>query len=235
MEYFVRVVVILCDVMAILIVIRSLLSWFPVDRHNILVQFLETVTDPILLPLRRIIPRADTIDFSPMVAILLLITISFLLDEPVSLPTTVINEATARAPTKIPMRAPPMESSRLSIILLMEFFIMLPMILNITMTMIRMMMNDTKLAQRAELDETLSASASDTTPARATPAMKPRRAKIDRTSPCLNPITAPITAPRMITPSTQVISKSGHSAAVWTSSMVHMRIGKVNPRVHQAA
>ncbi len=79
MEYFVRVVVILCDVMAILIVIRSLLSWFPIDRHNILVQFLETVTDPLLLPLRRIIPRADTIDFSPMVAILLLITISFLL------------------------------------------------------------------------------------------------------------------------------------------------------------
>ena len=79
MEYFVRVVVILCNVMAVAIVIRSLLSWFPVDPNNFLVVFLVTVTDPILLPLRRIIPRLDMIDLSPMVAILLLMFISWLL------------------------------------------------------------------------------------------------------------------------------------------------------------
>ena len=79
METFVRIVVIVCDVMAILIVIRSLLSWFPVDRNNFLVGFLETVTDPMLLPLRRIIPKLDMIDLSPMVAILLLMLISWLL------------------------------------------------------------------------------------------------------------------------------------------------------------
>jgi YggT family protein len=79
METFVRIVVVLCDVMAILIVIRALLSWFPVDRNNVLVGFLETVTDPILVPLRRIIPRLDMIDLTPMVAILLLMLISWLL------------------------------------------------------------------------------------------------------------------------------------------------------------
>ena len=79
MEYFVRVVVILCNVMAVAVVIRSLLSWFPVDPNNFLVVFLVTVTDPILLPLRRIIPRLDMIDLSPMVAILLLMFISWLL------------------------------------------------------------------------------------------------------------------------------------------------------------
>ena len=79
METFVRIVVIICDVMAILIVIRSLLSWFPIDPNNFLVVFLVTVTDPILLPLRRIIPRLDMIDLSPMVAILLLMFISWLL------------------------------------------------------------------------------------------------------------------------------------------------------------
>lgn len=79
MGYFVRIVVILCDVMAIAIVIRSLLSWFPVNRDNFLVGFLETITDPILVPLRRIIPRLDMIDLSPMVAIILLIVISSLL------------------------------------------------------------------------------------------------------------------------------------------------------------
>ena len=79
MEYFVRVVVILCNVMAVAVVIRSLLSWFPVDPNNFLVVFLVTITEPILSPLRRIIPRLDMIDLSPMVAILLFMFISWLL------------------------------------------------------------------------------------------------------------------------------------------------------------
>lgn len=79
MEYFVGAVVIICDVMAIAIVIRSLLSWFPVDPRNFLVVFLVTITEPILSPLRRIIPRLDMIDFTPLVAILLLMFISWLL------------------------------------------------------------------------------------------------------------------------------------------------------------
>lgn len=79
MEYFVRVVVILCNVMAVAVVIRSLLSWFPVDPNNFLVVFLVTITEPILSPLRRIVPRLDMIDLSPMVAILLLLFISWLL------------------------------------------------------------------------------------------------------------------------------------------------------------
>jgi YggT family protein len=78
-EYFVRVVVILCNVMAVAVVIRSLLSWFPVDPNNFLVVFLVTITEPILSPLRRIIPRLDMIDLSPMVAILLFMFISWLL------------------------------------------------------------------------------------------------------------------------------------------------------------
>ena len=79
MEYFVRVVVILCNVMAVAFVIRSLLSWFPVDPNSFLVVFLVTITEPILSPLRRIVPRLDMIDLSPMVAILLLLFISWLL------------------------------------------------------------------------------------------------------------------------------------------------------------
>jgi YggT family protein len=78
-QYFVQVVIILCDVMIVAIVIRSLLSWFPINRDNILVGFLETITDPILVPLRRIIPRLDMIDFSPMVAIVLLYIITWAL------------------------------------------------------------------------------------------------------------------------------------------------------------
>ncbi len=72
MEYFVRVVIALCYVLIVAIIIRSLMSWFPVSRDNFLVNMVQTVTEPILAPLRRILPRLEMIDFSPMVAIVLL-------------------------------------------------------------------------------------------------------------------------------------------------------------------
>jgi YggT family protein len=62
------------------IVARSLLSWFPMDPSNPLVQLLNAVTEPILQPLRRIVPRMGMIDITPMAAILILIVLSFLIN-----------------------------------------------------------------------------------------------------------------------------------------------------------
>jgi YggT family protein len=52
----------------ILIFIRALLSWFPVSPYSTLIRFLIVVTDPILTPIRRVLPMM-TIDFSPFIAI----------------------------------------------------------------------------------------------------------------------------------------------------------------------
>jgi len=54
------------------IFVRALLSWFPVDPRNPLVTLLYDVTEPILDPLRRVIPRLGMIDITPLVAILLI-------------------------------------------------------------------------------------------------------------------------------------------------------------------
>ena len=51
---------------------RALASWFVRDGRGPLMGFLTDVTEPILGPLRRIIPTGMGVDFSPMVAILLL-------------------------------------------------------------------------------------------------------------------------------------------------------------------
>ncbi len=60
-------------VLTILIIIRSLLSFFPnMDPRNPLVEFLTTVTEPILAPIRAIVPRLGMFDFSPLLAVLLL-------------------------------------------------------------------------------------------------------------------------------------------------------------------
>lgn len=52
----------------LILLARVLLSWFPdIDRSNAIVQFLFDITEPVLEPVRRRLPRGSTIDFSPLV------------------------------------------------------------------------------------------------------------------------------------------------------------------------
>ena len=57
------------------ILIRSLLSWFPIDREGPVVKALEAVTDPVLEPLRRVIPPIGMLDITPLIAMLALLWI----------------------------------------------------------------------------------------------------------------------------------------------------------------
>ena len=52
--------------------IRVLLSWVNPDPFNPIVRFLVKATDPVLEPLRRIIPPIGFVDISPMIALLVL-------------------------------------------------------------------------------------------------------------------------------------------------------------------
>ncbi len=54
------------------IFVRAILSWFPIDPRSPLVQMLDQITEPILSPLRRVVPRIGMIDLTPLVAIILL-------------------------------------------------------------------------------------------------------------------------------------------------------------------
>ncbi|MBI1883395.1 MAG: YggT family protein [Chlamydiae bacterium] len=58
---------------SIILLIRVLISWVSPDPYNPIVQFLYRLTDPILQPIRRLIPlRWSMIDFSPIIAFILL-------------------------------------------------------------------------------------------------------------------------------------------------------------------
>ena len=50
-----------------LILIRALISWVSPDPFNPLVQFLMRTTEPILEPIRRLLPNL-AIDLSPLIA-----------------------------------------------------------------------------------------------------------------------------------------------------------------------
>jgi YggT family protein len=54
------------------IIIRALMSWFNPSPENPIVRFVIEITEPVLAPLRRIVPRLGMIDITPIVAMLLM-------------------------------------------------------------------------------------------------------------------------------------------------------------------
>lgn len=59
------------------IIIRALISWVSPDPYNPVVQILYKLTEPVLRPLRRLVPphKLGGLDLSPLIAILLLVLI----------------------------------------------------------------------------------------------------------------------------------------------------------------
>lgn len=51
---------------------RILLSWMPMDRGNRLVRIIYEITEPILGPIRRVLPALGGLDLSPMIALILI-------------------------------------------------------------------------------------------------------------------------------------------------------------------
>lgn len=57
-----------------IIIIRAIISWVNPDPYNPIIRFLYQITEPVLSPIRRIIPTYTTgIDFSPIIVFLLII------------------------------------------------------------------------------------------------------------------------------------------------------------------
>jgi len=64
------------QLLVLAIFFRAILSWFVRDPNNPIVRVLDAITEPILQPLRQIIPRMGMMDLSPLVAIILLSVIA---------------------------------------------------------------------------------------------------------------------------------------------------------------
>ncbi len=62
----------LFTVLSFAIIARALISWLPIDPYHPIVQFLYQITEPILIPLRRVIPPLGMMDITPIVALILI-------------------------------------------------------------------------------------------------------------------------------------------------------------------
>ncbi|MFH1383297.1 MAG: YggT family protein [Chloroflexota bacterium] len=70
----------LCTILVYTILARVILSWFTMNRYSPMVAVLDGLTEPIMAPLRRIIPPLGMFDITPIVAVFILVIIPWLLE-----------------------------------------------------------------------------------------------------------------------------------------------------------
>ena len=76
--FLVQFINLLVTVFYIAILARVLLSWFPIGADSAMmpvVRIVYQITEPLLGPIRRILPNMGAIDLSPMIAIIVLIIV----------------------------------------------------------------------------------------------------------------------------------------------------------------
>jgi YggT family protein len=50
----------------------ALISWFPVNPRNPIVQFMHRITEPVLTPIRQSVPSLGGIDFSIVIVLIII-------------------------------------------------------------------------------------------------------------------------------------------------------------------
>ena len=78
MEQILTIIRIIFTILTWLVIINAILSYFISTYHTIKMT-LNRIVEPMLAPIRRIMPRTGMMDFSPLVLIILLQLIEFIL------------------------------------------------------------------------------------------------------------------------------------------------------------
>jgi YggT family protein len=66
------------------IIARAIISWFDPAGNNTISRLLIEFTEPIIAPIRSIMPRTGFVDLSPMIAIIIIILLRSVLHSAVS-------------------------------------------------------------------------------------------------------------------------------------------------------
>ncbi len=70
----------LLTIYSLILLARVFITWVPnIDRYNPIVKFLFDVTEPVLAPVRQMLPPMQGIDFSPIVVFVLIRVIQIFL------------------------------------------------------------------------------------------------------------------------------------------------------------
>ncbi len=71
--FVLQIISLLLQLFELALLARIILSWFPnVDRSNPIIQFLFDITEPVLRPIRDMLPPGGMFDFSPLIVFLII-------------------------------------------------------------------------------------------------------------------------------------------------------------------
>lgn len=73
-----RLISILADLLVLVIIINSLVSFFLSPYHSVRMA-LDRILEPFYTPIRRIVPPAGMFDFTPLILIIIIQILSYLL------------------------------------------------------------------------------------------------------------------------------------------------------------
>lgn len=80
MLFLVTLISDVAQLLALLVIVRALLTWVPsVDYGHPVIRAIVRVTDPVLQPIRRLVPPLGGIDVTPIAALLLIQVARYLL------------------------------------------------------------------------------------------------------------------------------------------------------------
>ena len=62
----------LIDLYSLVVIGAVIVSWIQLPRHHPVTQFVDTLTSPLLSPIRRAVPPMGGLDLSPMILLIAL-------------------------------------------------------------------------------------------------------------------------------------------------------------------
>ncbi len=65
----------LFELYALVLFVRVMLSWIQIDPDNPLARIVYQLTEPLLAPIRQLLPQGSGLDFSPIVAFIALLIV----------------------------------------------------------------------------------------------------------------------------------------------------------------
>ena len=72
MAAFAAIFAMLVQLYSLIILARILMSWVNIDPYSPLARAIYDLTEPVLAPVRNLLPPAGGLDFSPIIVIILL-------------------------------------------------------------------------------------------------------------------------------------------------------------------
>lgn len=72
MEAFALIVQLFFELYSFVILARVLMSWVNIDPYSPLARTIYDLTEPVLAPVRNLMPAAGGLDFSPIIVLILL-------------------------------------------------------------------------------------------------------------------------------------------------------------------